>query len=425
MVATGVFTAATNGVVVSVRNTTVLVLTSIDSATQEFMQFEVLRDADSASESIEVASDDESTEKKKSTQPAPPANRITAVKIFCPQNSNVMALLILVDERRLVHYELDVMAKTLVLKASRSVPRSATCMTISSLKLPSGDTKYVVIIGQKTGDVVAVPFPDMDRDLKTLLGHTTSMVTHMAVNHDSTLLLTADRDEKIRISRFPNTSIIESYCLGHVASLTKIACSTLTPELVVSSSMDNTIKLWKIKTGELIASKVLLPGLEVSVKPLDDAGHRAAKSLINVSLTICPKTNIVAVLVDSQLVLFFEIVIANGAYTLRELVILDEGVQSLVVNEPCELLFTETEILVVSYKQHPFLQLFKLSKSDDGHKLLHVSAGTSAFDDFRSAAAKIQLADEDEKVLEKLEDGWKKKKARIGTWNKKVPCTDE
>ncbi|KAK1931404.1 tRNA (guanine-N(7)-)-methyltransferase non-catalytic subunit wuho [Phytophthora citrophthora] len=421
MVATGVFVAAAQGVVVTVRNTTVFVL---PSSTQNLLRFEVLQGADGVVEPTEDEEEAGKGKKKQATQPAPPANRITTLQLFQPQGSELLALLFLVDERRLVHYELNLKAETLVLKASRSVPRSATCMAVGHLKLPTGETKYAVIVGQKTGEAVAVPFPDVDRDLKTLLGHTTSMVTHVAVNHDSSLLLTADRDEKLRVSRFPNAAIIESYCLGHAASLTKVACSAVTPDLVVSTSMDNTLKLWQMSTGKLLASEPLLPGVEVSLEPLDedassasdDSGRKAAKSLINVSLAICPKTNVVAVLVNYQHVRFFDIV----ADTLKEMAIPTEVVKSLLANEPCELLFTENEELAVSYKKAPFLQLFSISKGDN-KRLAPVETSTAAFNDFRAAAATIELIDDEEKALDVLEDGLKKKKARTGEWNKKVP----
>ncbi|ETM03721.1 hypothetical protein L917_00094 [Phytophthora nicotianae] len=423
MVATGVFVAVAEGVVVTLRNTTVFVLPSTSSATQKLLRFEVLQGADGVAETVE---DEDETKKKQATQPAPPANRITTVELFQPHGSDLLALLLLVDERRLVYYELNLTAETLVLKASRSVPRSATCMTVGHLKLPTGETKYAIVVGQKTGEAVAVPFPDVDRDLKTLLGHTTSMVTHVAVNHDSSLLLTADRDEKLRVSRFPNAAVIESYCLGHAASLTKVACSAVTPDLVVSTSMDNTLKLWQMTTGKLLASETLLPGVEVSLEPLDeeassasDSGRQAAKSLINVSLAICPKANVVAVLVNYQHVRFFEVVADGEAHTLKELEISNEDVQTLLANEPCELLFTEDENLAVSYKKNPFLQLFSLSK--ESKRLSPVDTVSAAFKDFRTAAETIELVDDEEKALEVLEDGLKKKKARTGEWNKKVP----
>ncbi|KAG7378566.1 WD repeat-containing protein 4 [Phytophthora pseudosyringae] len=423
MVATGVFVAAARGVVVTVRNSTVFVLPSAASATQKLLRFEVLQGA-------AAALDADADEAKQATQPAPPANRVTTVALFRPQGSesDLLALLLLVDERRLVHYELDLAAETLRLKASRSVPRSATCMAVGHLALPNGETKYAVIVGQKTGEAVAVPFPDVDRDLKTLLGHTTSMVTHVAVNRDSSLLLTADRDEKLRVSRFPNAAIVESYCLGHAASLTKAACSAVTPDLAVSTSMDNTLKLWQMTTGKLLASETLLPGVEVSLEPLDDDAdgasddnaRKAAKSLINVSLAVCPKTNVVAVLVNYQHVRFFEIAAADGAHTLKEVAIPNEDVQSLLVNEPCELLFTEDGELAVSYKKSPFLQLLSISKGES-KRLSPIEAAATVFNDFRCAAATIELVDDEEKALDVLEDGLKKKKARTGEWNKKVP----
>ncbi len=50
---------------------------------------------------------------------------------------------------------------------------------------------------------------------------------------DGSLLLTADRDEKIRVSNFPSTTLITSYCLGHHQCVRKVASSVLTPTLFV------------------------------------------------------------------------------------------------------------------------------------------------------------------------------------------------
>lgn len=391
MVATGVFVLAAKGVVVTIRNSTVFVLPSSDLATQTLLQSEVLQEKDGEAKAAE--NDDDV--KTKATQRKPPANRITAAELFCPQGSAILALLLIVDERRLVHYELNLETKSLVLKASRSVPRSATCMAVGHVKLSNKEIKYVIIVGQKTGEAVAMPFPDINRDLTTLLGHTTSMITDVAVNYDSSLLLTADRDEKLRVSRFPNAAIIESYCLGHAASVTKIACSIVTPALVVSTSMDNTLKLWQMSTGTLLASEVLLSNVEVSLDPLDinadndNTGRLAAKSLINVSLAICPKTNIVAVLVNYEFLRLFSIVVANEVSTLSELEISSEDVKTLLAGEPCELLFTENEMLAVSYKKNPFLQLFTISASDKNCKLSPVHVAPTAFDEFRNVASNI------------------------------------
>ncbi|CAI5712996.1 unnamed protein product [Hyaloperonospora brassicae] len=425
MVQSRVFTAAAHDVVVTVRDKTVFALpVSTATASGRALQFTVLQSESGADEASEAARTNEhDNDENKDKKTAPSLNirsegRITAMELFRPLGSDRFALLLLVNERRLLHYELNLPSETLVLKASRLVPRSATCMTVGHLKLDNQETKYIVVLGQKTGEAVGVPFPDLDRDLRTLLGHTTSMITDVATNHDSSLLLTADRDEKMRVSRFPNAAIIESYCLGHKASLTKVACSIVTPELVVSASMDNTLKLWNMKTGTLLASETLLLGVEVSHEPLDegadadDDGRKAANSLLKVSLAISPKTNIVAVLVNCQHARFFEIV----SQTLQEVVIPIEDLQLLLMNEPCELLYLENDMLVVSYKKDPFVQLFSISLQEK--KLEPVEPATDVFKDLRNAAAAINLNDDDEEnTFDVLENGMIKKKARTSEWN--------
>ncbi len=47
-----------------------------------------------------------------------------------------------------------------------------------------------------------------------ILGHT-SLLTAFLFSPDETHVITADRDEHIRASRFPQGYIIESFCLGH------------------------------------------------------------------------------------------------------------------------------------------------------------------------------------------------------------------
>jgi WD40 repeat protein len=63
----------------------------------------------------------------------------------------------------------------------------------------------------------AEPTADKDdeaKKLKPIVGHV-SMVTDMVLSADDKYVITADRDEHIRVSRFPNGYNIESFCLGH------------------------------------------------------------------------------------------------------------------------------------------------------------------------------------------------------------------
>lgn len=226
-----------------------------------------------------------------------------------------------------------------------------------------GERKYVVIAGVKTGEAVAMPFPDINRDVKTLLGHTTSMIVHLTVNKDSSLLLTGDRDEKIRVSGFPRTSLIKSYCLGHSKSLTKVATSSLTPELAVSTSLDNTIKLWSITSGTLFDSEELLPE-ELAT----------SKALLNTSLAVSAHSNVVAVVLNSQSVRLFAIVSATDEASRLEKIELPAEIQKqLNATEPAEVQFTSDGTLVVSYKSAPFVNFFHVNQ-DDAKRVVGVAA---------------------------------------------------
>jgi len=47
-----------------------------------------------------------------------------------------------------------------------------------------------------------------------VLGHT-SLLTSFTLSEDERYIITADRDEHIRISWYPQSYCIEGYCLGH------------------------------------------------------------------------------------------------------------------------------------------------------------------------------------------------------------------
>lgn len=49
---------------------------------------------------------------------------------------------------------------------------------------------------------------------KPIVGHV-SMLTDMTLSDDEKYIITADRDEHVRVSRYPNGYNIESYCMGH------------------------------------------------------------------------------------------------------------------------------------------------------------------------------------------------------------------
>lgn len=105
-----------------------------------------------------------------------------------------------------------------------------------------------VLVSDKYGDVYKsiitenpVPPPTI------ILGHL-SMVLDVEVSEQDELVLSADRDEKIRISRYPNAYSIVNYCLGHknLVSCIKTICKTK----LISTSADKTARLWDFREGK-------------------------------------------------------------------------------------------------------------------------------------------------------------------------------
>lgn len=80
-----------------------------------------------------------------------------------------------------------------------------------------------------------------------LLGHL-SVISDILVTPCGRYVITCDRDEKIRVSHYPNAYNIASYCLGHtefVSSLHLIECSNI----LVSSSGDGSVRFWNYPEG--------------------------------------------------------------------------------------------------------------------------------------------------------------------------------
>lgn len=129
---------------------------------------------------------------------------------------------------------------------ARTLPRSASRITFA----PSGDQ---VLVADKSGDVYAY-WTDGDAAAaggRHLLGHL-SMPLDILVTPDREFVVTCDRDEKIRVSRYPNAYNIERFCLGHAAFVTKIAA--LKGGVLLSASGDGTLKFWRYARGDCVAS---------------------------------------------------------------------------------------------------------------------------------------------------------------------------
>ncbi|RYP23113.1 hypothetical protein DL765_001368 [Monosporascus sp. GIB2] len=100
--------------------------------------------------------------------------------------------------------------------------------------------------------------PSFEHEL--ILGHV-SMLTALATasSGGKPYILTADRDEHIRVSRgIPQAYVIENFCLGHKAFISALSIPDSQPELLVSGGGDNELFLWDWLAGKLLYKVDLL-----------------------------------------------------------------------------------------------------------------------------------------------------------------------
>ncbi|TFY70132.1 hypothetical protein EVG20_g2871 [Dentipellis fragilis] len=120
---------------------------------------------------------------------------------------------------------------------------------------------------------------------RLILGHT-SLLTAFTLSEDEKFIITADRDEHIRASWYPQGYCIESYCLGHKKFVSAIHTPTFAPDILVSGGGDPALKVWDWKNGRLVYEipvvDAVKPFIRVRVKKRkwredDDDGEGAAE----------------------------------------------------------------------------------------------------------------------------------------------------
>ncbi|XP_075287541.1 tRNA (guanine-N(7)-)-methyltransferase non-catalytic subunit WDR4 isoform X1 [Opisthocomus hoazin] len=124
----------------------------------------------------------------------------------------------------------------------RSVNRRCTSLIITA-------AEDKILVADKSGDVYSYSITEPQADGKLELGHV-SLVLDVTLSPDDQYILTADRDEKIRVSLAKAPYIIVSFCLGHREFVSKILVTPNYPDLLLSASGDSTLRLWEYKSGE-------------------------------------------------------------------------------------------------------------------------------------------------------------------------------
>jgi hypothetical protein len=127
---------------------------------------------------------------------------------------------------------------------SRVLPKKPSCAAVGSLPpaaavaegagaAAGAADEEVLLVGDKTGELMALSLPDVSEGggkSRFLLAHTGSILTAVALSRGRGVngrtgahVLTADRDEKVRVSRFPKAYEISAFCLGHTEYVSAVA----------------------------------------------------------------------------------------------------------------------------------------------------------------------------------------------------------
>ena len=183
-------------------------------------------------------------------------------------------------------------------------PKRVNCFAFADIYALASESKIkrakrpLLISGDVAGDSYAYNL--LEKGERLLLGHTASMLTNIAVVRDGgsqssedRLLLTSDRDEKIRINRFPETHIIEGFLLGHTAYVTGFAIIPSPSPLVISCGGDMTLRLWDLTARNEICCA------PTSIATTDDATNRE-KNTIPTAISVSSCGRLVAVIFDDS-----------------------------------------------------------------------------------------------------------------------------
>jgi tRNA (guanine-N(7)-)-methyltransferase subunit TRM82 len=107
---------------------------------------------------------------------------------------------------------------------------------------------------------------------KLLFGHV-SMLTDIALValNSRHYIITADRDEHIRISRgIPQTHVIEGFCLGHSEFVSRICVPSDRPQLLISGGGDDELFVWEWEFGNLISKADLKTYVSAVMQEVDE-----------------------------------------------------------------------------------------------------------------------------------------------------------
>ncbi|XP_058467965.1 tRNA (guanine-N(7)-)-methyltransferase non-catalytic subunit wuho [Malaya genurostris] len=206
-------------------------------------------------------------------------NIITSLEVH--ENKSLLA--IVTSDKSLFLYKIENFdgPECLKLLSRRLVARASSCMQFSA-------GGRFVIVCDKSGDCYEYDCENITKPGRWILGHM-SQVLAILVNSDDSLIVTSERDEKIRVTKYPQCHTIQTFCLGHTEFVSDLKfLDTQNDTMLLSLSGDETLRIWEYRTGkELLQKQLKLPGIRLATKHLDDG--------YTLVVILCYKPNTLAV----------------------------------------------------------------------------------------------------------------------------------
>lgn len=122
-----------------------------------------------------------------------------------------------------------------------------------------------LLVADKNGDVYLCDLVKKDR-ARLLFGHL-SMILDITMLPCGRYVVTCDRDEKVRVTCYPNTHSIHTYCLGHREFVNCV--HSLSSNLIVTAGGDGVVHLWNALTGRSVCSASLSAFEHTVSSPVD------------------------------------------------------------------------------------------------------------------------------------------------------------
>lgn len=218
------------------------------------------------------------------------------------------------SDKAAVIFRLDyAAANCLVLEKRQTFPKRPCAVSASM------DDENAVV-ADKFGDIYTIPIDNQpavaEKTLAPLLGHV-SMLSDVCVTQldGKQFVLSADRDEHIRVSNYPKAYVVRSWLFGHNEFVSCLHVPSFDPRLLVSGGGDDYICVWRWHESRLLA-KVQLRELvekyltEAHLPParfLEESSPREIAITKILSLEVAAKRVLVVLVENTRCLLLFRL----------------------------------------------------------------------------------------------------------------------